>query len=512
MTLPRLRFVPRLLLAGAAALALIVPAAPVALGQPAPGQGGPRQGSAAPKQVGFVTAGVSDVPQIVTLPGRAVAYEIATVRPRVGGLVEAITYEPGRPIEAGAPMFRLETETLDAALESARAAEQGATLARDNAQATVTRYRTLENKGVSRVDLQAAEVALSQAEASLIQSRTERQTAELERERAVITAPIAGITSETAVTIGSLVTANQADALATVTRVDPVYVDVAASSSQVLQSRQKIRQGVMTPITPPKLELTLEDGTVYDGTGEVVSTGSTVSPTTGTVDLRLKFANPDRMILPGQFLRVAITLGTIRAVLVPQRATTRLPDGSLAVFVVTEGGRAHRVMLTEQGAWNNSWAVTDGVAAGDRVIVDGLANLRDGQVVEAAEVELDENGVVVASEGGQRPAERVRPAPRKPRPQARHRSRPAGRLAPTRHRPPLRPVPAQALPRPRPNPRNNPPPPPRGRAGAVGWRGRARPSGSRPRPLPRPARRVRPCRISSSFDPSLPGFWRSSPS
>lgn len=410
MTPTRLRYSLRMLIVGAATLVVVGMAAPATMAQGAPGQGGGR-GAAAPKQVGTVTAGVSDVPQIVTLPGRAVAYEIASVRPRVGGLVEAITYEPGRPIEAGAPMFRLETATLDAALESARAAEQGATLARDNAQATVTRYRALENKGVSRADLQAAEVALSQAEAQLVQSRTERQTAELELERAVITAPITGVTSETAVTIGSLVTANQADALATVTRVDPVYVDVAASSSRVLQSRQRIREGLMTPIRPPKLALTLEDGSVYDAPGEVVSTGATVSPTTGTVDLRLKFANPDRMVMPGQFLRVAMTLGTVRAVLVPQRATTRLADGSLAVFVLVDGERVRRVMLTEQGVWNNAWAVTDGVSAGDRVIVDGLANLQDGQKVVATEVTLDENGVVVASDTDTNGAQGVSPSP-----------------------------------------------------------------------------------------------------
>lgn len=410
MTQTRLRYSLHMLIVGAATLAVFGMAAPAAMAQGAPGQGGGR-GAAAPKQVGTVTAGVSDVPQIVTLPGRAVAYEIATVRPRVGGLVEAITYEPGRSIEAGAPMFRLETATLDAALESARAAEQGATLARDNAQATVTRYRALENKGVSRADLQAAEVALSQAEAQLVQSRTERQTAELELERAVITAPISGVTSETAVTIGSLVTANQADALASVTRVDPVYVDVAASSSRVLQSRQRIREGLMMPIRPPKLALTLEDGTVYDAPGEVVSTGATVSPTTGTVDLRLKFANPDRMVMPGQFLRVAMTLGTVRAVLVPQRATTRLADGSLAVFVLVDGDRVRRVMLTEQGVWNNAWAVTDGVSAGDRVIVDGLANLQDGQKVVATEVTLDENGVVVASDTDTNGAQGASPSP-----------------------------------------------------------------------------------------------------
>lgn len=377
------------------ALAALILMSPLsALGQPAPGGA---QGQ--PKSVGIVTAEVSDVPQIVTLPGRAVAYEVATVRPRVGGLIEAITYEPGRMIEAGAPMFQLETATLDAALDAARATELGATQARDNAQATVERYTALENRGVTRADLQAAEVALTQAEAQLVTAQTARQAAQLERDRAVIPAPISGYTDETSATIGSLVTANQADALATITRIDPIYVDLAASSAKILEGRQQVQSGVMTRIDPPRIELLLEDGTTYDQSGEVVSAGSTVSATTGTVALRVKFNNPDRMILPGQFLRVHMTIGTMRAVLVPQRATSRLADGSLVAFVL-EDGKAARKVLTAAGVANNSWAVTDGIVAGDQVIVDGLSNLNDGQAVSAVAVTLDERGVVVAPEGG----------------------------------------------------------------------------------------------------------------
>lgn len=383
-----------------AALLIAALAASPVLAQPAPG-GGPGRGAQAPKSVGTVIAELSDVPQIVTLPGRAVAYEVATVRPRVGGLIEDITYEPGRLIDAGAPMFRMETATLQATLDAAKATELGATQARDNAQATVDRYTALENRGVTRADLQAAQVALTQADATLVTAQVARQTAQLELDRAVIPAPIAGYTSETSATIGSLVTANQADALATVTRIDPIYVDLAASSAQILEGRQKVREGVMSPVEPPRIEVTLENGSLYDKPGEIVSAGSTVSQTTGTLDLRVKFPNPDRMILPGQFLRVNMTIGTVRAVLVPQRATTRLADGSLAVFVLKDG-RAVRQTLTEVGVSKNAWAVTEGVAAGDAVIVDGLANLNDGQVVAAVGVTLDDNGVVIpaTTEGG----------------------------------------------------------------------------------------------------------------
>ena len=371
-----------------ATLALLV-AWPVAAQQ--------RGGDQPPQQVGTVTAALSAVPQSLTLPGRAVAYEVAAVRPRVGGVVEAITYQPNTQVQAGTPMFRLETATLDAALASAEAAQAGAAQALDSARATVERYRALVGSGVSRVDLESAEVALGQAEAALALAQANRQTAMLDRERAVIAAPITGEAGRTDITIGGIVTANQTDPLTTVTRIDPIYVDVAASSVRLLRARQSIRAGEMTAVDPPHIVLTLEDGTDYRNPGEVVSTGSTVSTTTGTLDMRLQFPNPDRLILPGQFLRVSLTLGQVSAVLVPQRATTRAADGSLTVFVI-EDGRAREVTLTEAGVWQNAWAVTAGVQPGDALIVDGLGNLRDGEAVDAVPVMLDEDGVVLPAE------------------------------------------------------------------------------------------------------------------
>lgn len=347
-----------------------------------------------PREVGVVTAEASDVPQIVTLPGRAVAFESGAVRPRVGGLIEAITYRTGQHVTPGMPMFQLETGSLDSALAAAEAAEAGALAEQKGAAATVERYRQLQGKGVSVVEFETAEVALSQADAKLSAARAELQTSRLERERATIRAPIEGAAGAATVTVGSLVTANQSEALATITRTDPIYVDLAASSTRVLEGRQRVSDGVMTRMDPPGITLILEDGRAFGEPGEIVARGSTVSTSTGTVDLRLQFPNSEGLILPGQFLRVHLTLGTIRAVLVPQRATTRLADGSLGVFVARDG-KAQRVALTEAGVWKNAWAVTDGVAPGDQLIVDGLSNLRDGEAVRPVPVTLDENGVVV---------------------------------------------------------------------------------------------------------------------
>lgn len=377
--------------------ALAGPAALIACLTPAAAQ--MRRADAPPREVGVVAAQLSEVPQVVTLPGRAVAYETAAVRPQVGGLIEAITYRTGQHVEAGTPMFRIEASSLDSALAAAEAAEAGAIAAQKGAAATVARYRALEGKGVSSAEVEAAEVALSQADAQLSAARAALQTARLERERATILAPIEGEAGAPAVTIGAIVTGNQSEPLATITRIDPVYVDVAASSARVLEARQRIAEGLMTPMDPPGIALVLENGRPYAAPGEIVASGSTVSTSTGTIDLRLQFPNAEGLILPGQFLRVDLTLGTIRAVLVPQRATTRTADGSLGVFVVRDG-RAQRAVLTEAGVWNNAWAVTEGVAPGDRLIVDGLSNLRDGEAVVPVPVTLDENGVVVDEGAG----------------------------------------------------------------------------------------------------------------
>ncbi|MRX50363.1 efflux RND transporter periplasmic adaptor subunit [Paracoccus sp. S-4012] len=386
---------PALLLSAGLALAAPLAAQP---------RGGPQAG---PREVGVIEAAVSEVPQSVTLPGRATAFETAAVRPRIGGVIDEITFRAGEHVEAGQPMFRLEIGSLDAALAAAEARVAGAQAALDGASATVTRYRQIEGRGVSVADLEAAEVALSAAEANLRGAEAEVQAARLERDRATIRAPIEGEATRPAVTVGALVTANQAEPLAMVTRLDPIYVDVAASSSRLTEARQQIAAGEIRALDPPEVSLTLDTGRRYEAEGRIVDAGAAVSTSTGTVEMRLQFPNPDHLLLPGQFLRVEMTFATIDAVLVPQRATSRLADGSLSAFVAREG-RAVRVELTEAGVFNNAWAVTSGVEPGEAVIVDGLSNLRDGAEVIPVPVTLDERGVVVTDEPEGRPA---RPAP-----------------------------------------------------------------------------------------------------
>ncbi|MCB1394554.1 MAG: efflux RND transporter periplasmic adaptor subunit [Rhodobacter sp.] len=350
-------------------------------------------GAGGPAQVGVVEVTLQDVPYVRTLPGRAVAYEDAAIRPRVSGAVEEILYDAGARVAVGDPLFRIEDATYRAAVSSAEAAVASAEAAASVADATAQRYRNLQGNVVTSADLQSAEASAASARATLTSARAALSVAQLDLERTVIRSPISGIAGTTDVTVGTLVTANQATALATVTRLDPIYVDVSDSSAGMLRIRRMINRGELTLGESVGLQLLLETGEGYDRQGEMVTMGNAVSASTGTVDFRIRFDNPDRLILPGQFLRVNVTLGTRRAFLVPQRATSRGSDGALTAWVARDG-KAVQTTLTEAGTWGNAWVVSAGLEDGDTLIVDGLTGLVAGRDVAPLPVEIDAAGVV----------------------------------------------------------------------------------------------------------------------
>ena len=381
-------------LAGAV-LALLAAAALPATAQTRGPGGGPGGfgGSSGPAEVGVVTLESRDVPYSVTLPGRAVAWQTADIRPRVGGVIAEILYDPGRPITAGQAMYRIEDETYRAALSAAEAGMRQAEAAVATAQSTLARARSLVGVGATQAAVEAAELALAQAEASLSAAQAQAQIARLDLDRTLVRSPIDGMAEIPQISIGAIVTANQSDPLTVVRRLDPIYVDVAESSASILRTRDRIRAAELQPGEELGVRLTLEDGRIHEGAGRMVSRGNAVSTSTGTATFRFAFDYPDLLILPGQFLRVQVTLGTTRAVLVPQRATSRSADGRLTAWLARDG-RAEQVVLTEAGTADNAWVVTAGAVAGDRVIVDGLRDLRDGAEVSPVPVEISADGVV----------------------------------------------------------------------------------------------------------------------
>lgn len=388
--------------------------ATAAIAQGAPAGRGQPQG---PREVGVMPVAQESVPYVVTLPGRAVAVQETAIRPQVGGEVREIVYQPGRPVATGDILFRLDPETLAAALAAAEAGVAGAQASLTSATATVQRYRKLERSSVSSVDLSDAEVALARAEADLKAAEAARDTAALALRRTTILSPIDGMPDVATVSIGDLVTANQTERMTTITQLDPIYIDVNESSARILRNRERIEAGNLLTNGEASARLILETGDPYEGTGRTVSPGVTVSPTTGTVPIRLEFANPQGLILPGQFLRVEMTIGTTRAVLIPQRATRRASDGTLTAFVARDG-TAQQVTLAEAGSYNNSWIVMQGIAEGEMVILDGLENLRAGAEIKTVPVTLDSNGVVRNLPAADQSANAEGPSAVTPAPQA----------------------------------------------------------------------------------------------
>lgn len=361
-----------------------------ALASPALAQ---QSGGAKTTAVGVTELAIEDVPFVVTLPGRAVAFEETDIRPRVNGVVSSIDFDGGHLVKKGDPLFHLEDDTYQAELSAAQAEKASAEANVAAAQAQVNRYKKLEQTSVSVSDFESAGVALAQAHAALLTAEASLQAAELDLDRTLIRAPIDGYPSVATVSVGSLVTANQTDALTTITRLDPIYVDVSESSARMMRVRAQIGEGSMDRSPSLKVQLTLENGQEYDGMGTMVSPGATVSTTTGTVDFRFRFDNPERKILPGQFLRASITLGSTRAILVPQIATSRGSDGLLTAFIADQG-KARKVTLSYSGTYQNAWIVTGGVEPGQQLILDGLKNLRDGAAIKTVPVTIDAAGLV----------------------------------------------------------------------------------------------------------------------
>ncbi|WP_460272769.1 efflux RND transporter periplasmic adaptor subunit [Celeribacter sp. ULVN23_4] len=371
-----------------AAVVLLCLASPVsAFAQGAPG------GGSQVTEVGVLTLEETEVPFSTTLPGRAVAKEQTEIRPRVEGVIEEIVYTAGRRVQAGDVLFRLDAETYEAALASAEAARDSAEATLTTAQAAYDRYTKLEGVGASTSDLETARADLAAAKASVKSAEADLQQAQLDLDRVEIRSPINGIPAVPEFSVGSLVTANQSDALTTVTRLDPIYIDVTESSARLMRIREQLEDGTLSPGKELDVTLTLENGEIYDGKGTLISPGVTVSTTTGSIDMRFEFDNPKRLILPGQFLRTEVTLGTTKAILVPQRATTRQSDGTLTAFIAQDG-TAHQVTLTYSGTANNSWIVTDGVDVGEEIILDGLTNLTDGAEITTVPVTINDAGVV----------------------------------------------------------------------------------------------------------------------
>lgn len=363
-----------------------------AIAQAPGGPGGP----AGPVEVGVVTMHPQAVPFSAELAGRVVASKVVEVRPQVGGIIKAIDFKAGATVKAGDVLYEIDDATYQAQVDVARATLEKTQAGVTSAQSKYDRYVKLGGN-VSASDLEDAHIALIQAKADAASAAASLQAAEINLNFTKVVAPISGLISESAVTQGALVTAAQTTALATVRLLDPIYVDLVDTSANLLKIRAEHDAGNLKGGSEPKaptVHLTLEDGSTYSETGELTLADVVVSESTGTFSLRATFANPQRVLLPGMFVRASVDLGSDpNGFLVPQRAVTFNAAGDPTVLVAKDG-KAVTQVLTTSGSKDNAWIVTGGIADGDQVIVDGLQKISAGSEVKPLEVTIDADGVI----------------------------------------------------------------------------------------------------------------------
>lgn len=341
--------------------------------------------------VGTVTLEAQTIGLIEEMPGRTVAFRKAAVRPQVDGIIKERNFTEGAFVEAGQQLYMIDQAVYMAELDAAQAelAKQRATL--DQTTKTLVRYEKLvKTQAVSEQTYDDAVAAKAQANADVAAARAQVDQARINVEYTTVTAPISGQISSSDVTEGALVTANQTDALTTITQLDPIYVDVTQAGGRLMKIKQAIQSGRIQGVENGKIEVALiidATGVEYPHTGTLQFSDVSVNETTGTVRLRAVFPNPDGVLLPGMFVRGQVRQGKLEgAFLVPQKAVMRRPDGTAYVYTIGDGKVVSRDIQIEQSQGEN-WVVTDGVSDGEQLIVDGIQRIAPGVPVTAQPVE-----------------------------------------------------------------------------------------------------------------------------
>lgn len=334
-----------------------------------------------PPEVAVVTIKPTQVVTTTELSGRTSANLVAEVRPQVSGIIQKCLFIEGSNVRADQALYQIDPSLYQATL--ARAEANLTAL-----QLKVDRLRELlVDKAVSQQDYDDAAAALKQTQADI-------ETARINLGYTAITAPISGRIGKSSVTVGALVTAQQPVALATIQKLDPMYVDVVQSTTELLQLQRRLAEGRLAQNVKnqKKVRLILEDGTTYPLTGTLQFRDVTVDPSTGSVILRIIFPNPRGILLPGMFVRTIVQEGiNKRAILVPQQAVSRDAKGNPLVWIVDSEGKVQLRSLTLDRTIGDSWLVSAGLESGEQVIVEGLQKIRPGIVVKVAPFDDDKD-------------------------------------------------------------------------------------------------------------------------
>ena len=319
------------------------------------------------------------------LAGRIASFQVAEVRPQVGGILQQRLFTEGADVKAGQALYQIDPATYEAALDSAQAALMKAEANVTPARLKAERFRELlAIKAVSKQEYDDAQAAFKQAEADVAVNRAAVKTARINLEYTKVRSPISGRIGKSAFTPGALVTANQAQALTSVRQLDPVYVDITQSSQDLLRLRAQFTNGELrSAAEEAPVRLKLENGAMYPHEGRLQFTDVSVDESTGMVSLRALFPNPEHILLPGMYVRAVIAEGVDEnALLVPQRALRRDPKGQASVLLVDGGGKVDVRLVDVGRTVGDSWQVLSGLKPGDRVIVEGGQNVRPGMSVK----------------------------------------------------------------------------------------------------------------------------------
>ncbi|WCR46461.1 efflux RND transporter periplasmic adaptor subunit [Stutzerimonas stutzeri] len=341
-------------------------------------------------KVGIVTVQTEPFAVTTDLPGRTRAYRIAEVRPQVNGIIQKRLFTEGSDVKAGQQLYQIDASVYEATLKSA--------------QASLASSKSLADRYAELVKDQAvSKQAYDEARAASLQAEAELERARIDLRYTKVLAPISGRIGRSAVTEGALVSNGQAQELATIQQLDPIYVDVTQPARDLLALRRDLAEGRLQKSgeNAARVSLKLEDGSDYGHEGKLEFSEVTVDPGTGSVTLRAVFPNPDKILLPGMFVHAQLVAGLkSEAMLVPQQGVTRNAKGEPTAMVVNAENKVELRTIKTERAVGNRWLVGDGLQPGDRVITEGLQFIQPGVEVEVAPAtNVDNQGVSAQPQG-----------------------------------------------------------------------------------------------------------------
>ena len=348
---------------------------------------GGRGAEKGPPEVGFIVAQPSSVPIVTELAGRTAAYQTSEVRPQVTGLIRRRFFTEGGLVKKGQPLYQIDPSLYRASTDQAQANLASAAANAEATRIKAERFKPLADmQAVAKQDYTDAAALARQAAAAVAQNRAALETARINLRFTTVPAPITGRIGRSLFTEGALVTASQTDPLTTIQRLDPIYVDIQQASADLLRLRRALASGGAAAASA-EVRLKLEDGSDYGLVGRVEFAEVMVDAATGTVTLRARFPNPQGLLLPGMFVRASFAQSIdTNAFLVPQQAVSRDPKGNATVFVVSPdgkgGSKAVSKQVTTTRTMGANWVVTSGLAAGDRVVVQGVGKVKPDATIK----------------------------------------------------------------------------------------------------------------------------------